>query len=142
MIKELNNSCLYFSSNRLNRLMTKLADETFKPLGLSPTYAYLLLVLNEIDDVTSKKLSEELFLTQSTVTRLVDKLVGQGYVERRLVGRNSFVKLTQKGKDIQKDLRKHWYILHDKYEEIIGKEKAEEVVRELNLISRNLEEKK
>ena len=82
MTKDVKECCLFFSSNRLNRVITKMAEETFKPLGFSPTYAYLLMVLNDTPGISSKALAEELFIAQSTLTRLVDKLEYQGYVKR------------------------------------------------------------
>lgn len=37
--------CLYFSSNALARKMEKLAIECWKPVGLSPSHAYLLMLV-------------------------------------------------------------------------------------------------
>lgn len=40
-------NCLYFSSNALARMMTKMADEEFKSSGVSTSYAFLLITVNE-----------------------------------------------------------------------------------------------
>ena len=139
MKKNLMDCCLYFSSNRLNRAITKIAEETFSPLGLSPTYAYLLMTLKDRTEIPSKVLAEDLFLAQSTLTRLVDKLEHQGYVHRTFVGRNSMISLTKKGEDIQEQLLKHWRKLYHKYSHIIGYDEGETIVKELNRISEMLE---
>lgn len=137
--KDIKKYCLYFSSNRLARGMTKMAEEVFKELGFSPTYAYLLMTVNENPNIASKQLSEELFLTQSTLTRLVDKMVYQGYVERACVGRNSFVSLTKKGIEVQPALAKQWIKFHHKYSKLLGYDEAEEFVRTMTKISEKLE---
>lgn len=122
--------------------MTKLSDETFKEIGFSPTYAYLLMTLYEMPDITSTELSQELFIAQSTLTRLVDKMVYQGYIERIYTGRNSFPRLTKKGIEIQDSLKAQWIKLHDKYNELLGKERSKALVKEMNLASKELEKNK
>ncbi len=139
MTKDVKECCLFFSSNRLNRVITKMAEETFKPLGFSPTYAYLLMVLNDTPGISSKALAEELFIAQSTLTRLVDKLEYQGYVKRIFEGRNSIVNLTEKGENIQTQIMRHWRKLYHKYSEIIGYDEGEAMVTELNRIAAMLE---
>ena len=39
--------CLYFTANRLSRVITKMAEDEFAASGLSPTYAYLLMAVYE-----------------------------------------------------------------------------------------------
>ncbi len=139
MASEVKDCCLYFATNRLNRIITKYAEETFKPLGFSPTYAYLLMVLKDNPDIPSKALAEELFIAQSTLTRLVDKMMYLGYVERTMKGRNSIINLTQKGEDIQVQINKHWRKLYHKYSEVLGYKKGEDMVKEINGLAGKLE---
>ncbi len=139
MANEVKNCCLYFASNRLNRVIAKLAEETFKPLGFSPTYAYLLMEIKDHPGISSKALAEELFIAQSTLTRLVDKMMYHGYVERTITGRNSIISLTKEGEDIQEQIVKYWRKLYHKYSEIISYEKGEEMVKEINDIAEALE---
>jgi len=67
--------CLYFTSNALARKLTKLAEEAFVPLGISPSYAFLLLLVHENPGITPSALSVELNLDPSTITRLADKMI-------------------------------------------------------------------
>jgi hypothetical protein len=48
--------CLYYSSNKLSRMIGKMADEEFRITGLSPTYAFLVSILNEGYGITQKKI--------------------------------------------------------------------------------------
>ncbi len=119
--------------------MTKLAEESFKEIGFSPTYAYLLMTIHEMPNISSKELAQELFIAQSTLTRLVDKMVYQGYIERKQEGRKIFVSLTKKGLDVQASLSRQWFKLHDRYNALIGKESSKALVQEMNLTSEKLE---
>jgi len=139
LASEVKDCCLYFASNRLNRVITKLAEETFKPLGFSPTYAYLLMEIKKNPGISSKALADEMFITQSTLTRLVDKMAYQGYVHRTIKGRKSLINLTKQGEDIQEQILKYWRKLYHKYSEIIGYEKGEDMVKEVNSIAETLE---
>ncbi len=140
-MNKVNRCCLYFASSRLNRNIAKLAEEAFLPLGFSPTYAYLLMALYEHQSMTSKALAEELFITQSTLTRLVDKLVLQGYVKREHSGRSSILELTEKGVNIQEQIQKQWRKLYHAYSEIIGYDEGEALVKQLHHFSDQLENK-
>ena len=75
-----------------------MADEEFRITGLSPTYAFLLSILNEGDGITQKEIGEVLDVTPSTITRFIDKLENSGHLERRIEGKNSFIYSTEKGK--------------------------------------------
>jgi hypothetical protein len=62
--------CLYFTSNALARKVEKLAIESWKPAGLPPSHAYLLLMVLEEPGQQPGNISAHLQLTPSTVTRL------------------------------------------------------------------------
>ena len=66
--------CLYFSSQALARKVEKLAIESWKPTGLSPSHAYLLILVLREPGLQPTTVGEQLQLTPSTITRLVEKL--------------------------------------------------------------------
>lgn len=90
------NACLYFSSNALARKMERLAAKAWKPLGLSPSHAYLLLLVLDRPGVQPTFISEQLLLAPSTVTRLIEKLEKQGLVYREAQGKETHVYPTPK----------------------------------------------
>ena len=63
-----------------------MAEEAFAKTGLSPSYAFLVMIVEEQPGITLKSLSEKLHLAPSTCTRLVDKLVNREIVERKQEG--------------------------------------------------------
>ena len=124
--------CLYYSSNKLSRMIGKMADEEFRITGLSPTYAFLVSILNESDGITQKEIGEVLHVTPSTITRFIDKLENSGHLERRIEGKNSFIYSTEKGKGIQSDIDRAWTNLHARYKDLLGEDGCNELTSILN----------
>ena len=88
---------LYFTVSRLNRNITRLAEQEFKKINLPPSYAFLLMLLNEWKELTPTQISKSLDIKPSTTTRFLDKLQKQGLVIRRLEGKFSYVSLSPTG---------------------------------------------
>ncbi|WP_160692042.1 MarR family winged helix-turn-helix transcriptional regulator [Clostridium sp. C2-6-12] len=124
--------CLYYSVNKLSRIIGKFADEEFRITGLSPTYAFLLSVVNESDGISQKEIGEVLDVAPSTITRFIDKLENSGHLERRVEGKNSFIYSTEKGKAIQNDINTAWSNLHSIYKEYLGVEECKALTNTLN----------
>ncbi|MEI0740299.1 winged helix-turn-helix domain-containing protein [Paenibacillus sp. JTLBN-2024] len=56
-------TCMYFTTNRLSRAITRLADEAFAMTGLAPAYGYLVRLVIANPGITQKELSEKLYIT-------------------------------------------------------------------------------
>jgi MarR family transcriptional regulator, organic hydroperoxide resistance regulator len=117
---ELMHGCLYFTAASLSRLITRLAEESFRPTGLSPSHAFVLMTASEDPGVGPGELAERLALAPSTVTRLVDLLVDRGLLTRTTEGRNSRLSATPAGLALLKGVEKAWKRLHMTYAEILG----------------------
>ncbi|MBA4541731.1 MULTISPECIES: MarR family winged helix-turn-helix transcriptional regulator [Thermoactinomyces] len=122
MIENLLNRCLYFTTQSLAREIRKMAEETFAPIGLSPTYAFIVLVVIEQPGITSTDLGKILHVSPSTVTRFVDKLILKGLVERKTGGKLSKLYPTEAGVQFQSKIQECWDELHKRYSEVLGKE--------------------
>lgn len=119
--------CLYFSSNALARIMTKLADEAFAPVELTSSYAFLLMTVERNPGINPKEIAAEMQLTPSTVTRLIEKMEYRGLLERKVVGRSTEVFATEKCEQMQPEIKACWKKLKTKYEDLMGKELADEL---------------
>ena len=76
------------------------------PLGLTYTGYITMMCLWEKDGVNVKELGKRLFLDSGTLTPLLKKLEGRGYVERKRDShdeRNMIVSLTEKGQELKKE---------------------------------------
>ena len=124
-------SCLYHSANALSRIMTKISDEEFAELGLSSSYAFLLMSVNEKQGIQPKEISEQMQLTASTVTRLIEKLEYRGLLKRESVGRTTEVYSTSSGQELQPKLKKIWQRLYKRYADILGAENAHKLTADI-----------
>lgn len=118
-------SCLYYSANALSRIMTKMADEEFSVTGLTSSYAFLLMIVNENPGIQPKEISCKMQLTASTVTRLIEKMENKGYMERKYVGRTAEVYPTEKGQSLHSKIKQAWSSLYARYSDLLGKEKGD-----------------
>ena len=141
MVEHLFNKCLYFTVSKLSRAITKMAEEEFAKTGLSPTYGFLIMTVNEKPGISQNEICEVLHIAPSTLTRFIDKLEGKGLVTRKSEGKNSFIYSTEKGMELQKEIEKAWKDLYDRYSEILGYEEGEELAKTTNDAVSRLEKK-
>lgn len=88
--------CLFFTSNRFSRYMTKIADDVFAKTNLSPSYIYLLIVVYQYPGITQKELCDKLSIAPSTSTRFINKLEKLNLVYRRLDWKETHIHLSEK----------------------------------------------
>lgn len=75
--------------------------------GLTTAQALILRAINELGEVTTKAVSDEVALSQATVTTVLDRLETNGFVERYRSAKDKRIvhaKLTKKGKSILKSM--------------------------------------
>jgi DNA-binding MarR family transcriptional regulator len=131
-------NCLYFTANRLARLMNKMAEEEFAPIGLSPTYAFLIMVVTEYPGINQKDLSEKLHIAPSTCTRFVDKLISKDIVEKKQEGKQVLVFPTEKSNEMLPEIRKCWKKLKVRYSAILGDDVGHDITEQIHLVSEQL----
>ena len=119
--------CLYYSANALSRLMTKMADEEFAILGLSASYAFLLMTVNDKPGIQPKEISEQMQLTPSTITRLIEQMEQKKMVERKSTGRMTEVYPTDKSRKLDGKIKEAWRNLYNRYSELIEEEEAKKL---------------
>lgn len=116
---------LYQSSGKLTKLLNDLAERAFRQIGLSPSYAFLLMAVNDQPGIQPSRLSEILELDPSTISRLVEKMEYQGYVDRVSEGRATHIHPTDMGKDLDAKIGVAWEKLEKQYIECLGERYAE-----------------
>jgi len=123
-------ACLLFSANALARAMTAIGDEEFGKLGLAYSHAYLLREVIDNPGVTPSHLSDMLYLTPSTITRLVEKLETKGLVMRRSEGKNTLIDPTAQGAALSDELGAAWERTWTRYAQAIGEEEAKSLTKQ------------
>ena len=134
------NNCLYFTANALARNIGKMAENAFKGTGLSPSRAFMVMLVNENPGITQGELASHLHLAPSTLTRLADKLVYQGIVERGQEGKIVKIYPTTEGKALGKTIEAAWKQLYTEYSAILGEDTGIELTRALAEANRRLED--
>jgi MarR family transcriptional regulator, organic hydroperoxide resistance regulator len=132
-------SCFYFTTSKMARSINKMAQEEFSTTGLSPTYAFVLMTVNEKPGIAQNEICEIIHVTPSTLTRFIDKLEGKGLVKRHNEGKNSFIYSTEEGIKLQKDIEKSWTNLYARYSKILGYEEGDKLTKLIDEAGNKLE---
>ncbi len=131
--------CLYYSANALARALTKMAEEEFSVTGLAPSYAFLLMAVNDKPGIQPKEISAQMQLTASTVTRLIEKMEHRGFLERRFIGKFTKVYPTIKSRMLDKKVHAAWDNLYKRYSNLLGEAKGRTLTAEVYKATQKLE---
>ncbi len=100
--------CIYFLTTRLSRELRKQFDEYLSEINLTASgWCVLLCVIENNEKITQREIANILSLETPTVTRILDILQKNGFIDRipHPEDRRCFIiKLTEKGKNIKKEL--------------------------------------
>jgi DNA-binding MarR family transcriptional regulator len=132
------NKCIYFVSNAFARKIEKIAQESWGKVNLSPSHAYLLMLVIENPGVQPSELSEELHLTPSTITRLIEKLEGKKLLVRTYEGKLTNVYPTPKAKEIQPTLKQCVNDFYESYSSVLGKDESARLIQSMNRLADKL----
>jgi len=119
-IEHLLTGCLYFTTAKLNRLLTGWAEEAFSGSGLAPNYAFAVMLVNDRPGMNQTELAGILHLTPSTLTRFIDKLEAKGWMTRTQSGRLTILNPTPKSRASQESLSAGWADFWKRYTGILG----------------------
>lgn len=131
--------CLYFTSAALARKVERLAVESWKKVGLSPSHAYLLIAALDEPGVQPTLLAEHLQLQPSTVTRLMEKLEEKKLIVRTTEGKLTNVYPTPKAKELWPQMQQCMKDFSQKCFALIGKEENANLVKIMSRIADQLE---
>ncbi len=127
--------CLYFTTNALARKVEKLALESWKPVDLSPSHAYLLLMVLEEPGTQPSCIANHLQLSPSTVTRLIEKLEERKLVIRTTEGKQTNVYPSAAAKEMLPILKKCLNHFFNNYSTILGKEESDKLITNMSLVA-------
>lgn len=124
-------ACLLFAANALARAVTVIGDAEFAKLGLSYSHAYLLNEVAREPGQTPTALSATLFLSPSTITRLIEKLEGKGLVRRQPEGKRTMVFATETGQSLAPAIARAWQDNWVKFTDSLGEAEAVQLTKQI-----------
>ena len=129
---------MYFVTNALARKIEKIAQGTWEKVDLSPSHAYLLMLVIEGPGVQPMTLSEELHLTPSTITRLIEKLEQKKLLVRAYEGKLTNVYPTPKAEELAPKLKQCVADFYASYSSVLGKDESAKLIQSMNRIADKL----
>lgn len=130
--------CLYFASQALARKVEKLAVACWQPTGLSPSHAYLLMLVLESPGIQPTELCAQLQLSPSTITRLAEKLEGKGLLVRRMEGKSTHIHPTPQAVALQPQMRQCMGAFMQQYEALRTQAPGHSLVQDMCLFADRL----
>ena len=132
--------CLFFTANSLARDITRMGEEEFGRIGMTPSYAFLMTLANNSPGISQKEISAGMNMAPSTVSRFIDSLVKRGLLKKDVQGRSTYIHPTEKGVLLQENIQEVWKNLYERYSEILGQENGNELTRLCLEASRKLQQ--
>lgn len=118
-------TCLFHAAAALGRSLTRMAEEHFERAGLTPTMAFILLSTKKAQGISLAELAIVHRLDRSTISRAVDKLAAEHFVDQEKEGREVRVFLTPKGTKKAADAMAAWKKVQLDYKLILGRGEVE-----------------
>lgn len=132
--------CLYFNLSTLNRRVTKIWQDEFGLLGLSPSHGYLLVAMFENPKATQKELSEIMELDASTITRFIDALTTKKMIKKTSTGKGATFILTELGIELSEKISRLMSDLFSTMQSTLGASKLTNIVDSIQQTKQILEE--
>jgi DNA-binding MarR family transcriptional regulator len=116
--------CIAMRVRRLNRVVTKIYDDSLRPLGLRTAQQTILVAISLMNTPTPTDIERRLSLDKSTVSRNVERMQRRGWLEfvPREDGRSHYLKLTANGAKLLRESRVLWHIAQKRVASLLGKE--------------------
>ncbi|MEY7999850.1 MarR family winged helix-turn-helix transcriptional regulator [Clostridium sp. Mt-5] len=131
-------NCICKNLKMTSRLITQFYDKIFHPIGLRSTQFSLLAVIMSHDNISIGELADILLMDQTTVTRNVEILRKNGYINVRIGeddSRKRYISINKKGKEKLNEATLLWKKAQFQIKEKIGIDKFEELLKILVFIN-------
>jgi len=116
-----------------------MAGKAFASTGLAPSYAFLLMTVNEKPGIQPKEISLQMQLSPSTITRLIEKMEQQNFLERKIEGKYTRVFPTNKSLALDPTIRDAWMDLFSQYTNLLGEQESKLLTLSVYNASKKLE---
>jgi len=124
MNRRIATECIAMRVRRLNRVITKIYDDSLRSLDLRTAQQTILVAISLMKNPTPTDIEQRLSLEKSTVSRNVDRMHRRGWVEfvPSEDGRSHYLKLTAKGAKLLRESTVPWHVAQKRVASLLGKE--------------------
>ena len=124
LAKAVATDCLGYRVRLLNRVITNIYDRAMQPLGLKANQANILTMLLCIGHASSADISRVLVMEKSTVSRTVDRMKKNGWinVEGHGNGPSQTITVTAQGRKLMAAAHEQWKKAQKQATELLGEE--------------------
>ncbi|WP_186161793.1 MarR family winged helix-turn-helix transcriptional regulator [Burkholderia gladioli] len=108
---EIARDCLFTRTRQLSRFLTAIYDDAFRPFGINAPQFSLLVLIVDLGPLTRSNLGRSNQHDRSTLTRNLQPLIAQGWVEEtREAGdrRIRLLSLTERGNALLREAASAW----------------------------------
>jgi len=133
---ELATECIAFGVRRASRVVTSFYDHQLAEHGLRSTQFTILNALSALEDVTVSELAEQLQSDRTTLTRNLDRLEQQGWIDRERGAdrRSRHVRLTGPGQAKLEAAVPAWMAAQERLAGRLGRARYQRLMTELGLL--------
>lgn len=135
-IQKLLENDFFFSLKKLNRILNKKTEETYRKIGLSHTYALTLFILSQEDGKCYKDLADILCITAPSMTKIIEKLNRRDLVNIIPNGRTKQIYLSDKGKDLADVIAETFFSTRQEFIELTQNNNLNCLVSQINQITK------
>jgi DNA-binding MarR family transcriptional regulator len=123
--------CIAVRVRLINRVVTAIYDEAFRPLGLRVSQGNILVAVGRLGEARPVEVCRLLRLEKSTLSRDVEVMKARGWLESEppAGGRNQLLRLTPAGRDLLARSLPAWEAAQAEAARLLGDEGAEAIRR-------------
>ncbi len=127
----ISSECVAFRLRVMNRAISRIYDEALRPFGLRIAQLNTLVVVMETGGITPNELSNRMHMDASTVSRNVERMCNNGWLELVCLedARSHEIRITAKGKRLLKEVGPAWNKAQSDTQELIGKQVMKSVFK-------------
>ncbi|WP_339228553.1 MarR family winged helix-turn-helix transcriptional regulator [Oceanobacillus sp. FSL K6-2867] len=134
-------SCACANIRKAARIVTQVYEREMAEIGLKSTQYYMLVNIARYRKISISKLGDIMLLDQSTVTRNVNLLKNDGYVNiTRMINdsRTKSVSITEVGLSKIEEATPIWLKLQNNVEHDLGKETYQDLLEKLQKLQQSI----
>ena len=135
-IQKLLENDFFFSLKKLNRILDKKTEETYRKIGLSHTYALTLFILSQEDGKCYKDFADILCITAPSMTKIIEKLNRRDLVNIIPNGRTKQIYLSDKGKDLADVIAEIFFSTRQEFIELTQNNNLNFLLSQINQITK------